>query len=78
VRLTSIGNRLLCHHNMNDKERMEALLNLVGKDDELLETIATAIGDNPKDFGDFVDFVEFTTSRGNANHTRRAGPPLKS
>ena len=51
---------------------MEALLRLVGKDDELLETIATAIGDNPKDFGDFVDFVEFTTSRGNANHARKA------
>ena len=56
---------------MNDKERMEALLRLIGRDDELLEAIAQAIGDTVEGFSDFVDFAEFSVNRGE-NHFRKA------
>jgi hypothetical protein len=43
---------------MNDKETLERILKLIGRDDELLETVATCIEITPEELGDFIDFVE--------------------
>jgi hypothetical protein len=42
---------------MNPKEIVEAVLDLIGKDDDLTAAVASAIGVPEKEFGDVIDFV---------------------
>ena len=42
---------------MSNKEIVEAVLDLIGKDDDLAAAVATAIGVPEKEFGDVIDFV---------------------
>ena len=42
---------------MSPKEIVEAVLNLIGKDDDLTAAVASAIGVPEAEFGDVIDFV---------------------
>jgi hypothetical protein len=43
---------------MNGKEIVEKILNTIGKDDDLLQAFALAIGESEKDLGQFIDYAE--------------------
>jgi hypothetical protein len=42
---------------MKNKEIVESVLEIIGKDEELTAAFASALGVSEKEFGDVIDFV---------------------
>ena len=60
---------------MSDQERIEGILQLIAKDEELTKAVAEAIGDTPSEMEEFLDYVEFEVT-GRHNPASRKQQPL--